>query len=463
MKKILSTLIILIFSNLIIAQTTAIPDPNFEQALIDLGYDSGMSDGTVLTASIDTITSLRIDFKSINDLTGIHGFIALENLICNSNFLTNLDLSQNTAINYLNCNYNDLTTLNVSQNFAIKTLACNNNDLTNLDLSQNTALDSLDCHHNFLTILDVPQSIYLTYLNCGQNDLTTLDVSQNTALDSLNFDQNEIATIDLSQNTALTYLRCYDGGLTSLNLSQNTALEFILCPYNGITALDVSQNTALEFLGCYHTQLTILDVSQNTLLTSLGCFDNQLTSLDLSQNTVLEVLVCQENQLTSLDLSQNTALEVLGCHENQLTCLNVKNGNNSNFNIFQADQNPNLTCIEVDIPGWSAAAWTNIDAQTSFSSNCNNACSNNPVGFEEINLSNLSLYPNPTTLKFTINLGEIKKDINATLKNSLGQIILTQQFESTDNIDMKIDAPTGIYFLQLEVDGEVISKKIIKE
>ena len=32
-----------------IAQTTAIPDPNFEQALIDLGLDAAPLDGLVLT------------------------------------------------------------------------------------------------------------------------------------------------------------------------------------------------------------------------------------------------------------------------------------------------------------------------------------------------------------------------------------------------------------------------------
>jgi hypothetical protein len=42
MKKILSTLVILIFSNIVIAQTTAILDTKFEQALIDLGYEIEM-------------------------------------------------------------------------------------------------------------------------------------------------------------------------------------------------------------------------------------------------------------------------------------------------------------------------------------------------------------------------------------------------------------------------------------
>ena len=34
------------------AQNTLIPDPNFEQKLISLGYDSGTPDGSVPTANI---------------------------------------------------------------------------------------------------------------------------------------------------------------------------------------------------------------------------------------------------------------------------------------------------------------------------------------------------------------------------------------------------------------------------
>jgi len=40
--------LLILFINGVFAQQTAIPDSNFEQALIDLGYDSGTPDGTVM-------------------------------------------------------------------------------------------------------------------------------------------------------------------------------------------------------------------------------------------------------------------------------------------------------------------------------------------------------------------------------------------------------------------------------
>ena len=53
--------------NSLFAQTTAIPDPYFEQALIDLGIDSdGTINGSVATADIEVVTTLDMSVKTIN-------------------------------------------------------------------------------------------------------------------------------------------------------------------------------------------------------------------------------------------------------------------------------------------------------------------------------------------------------------------------------------------------------------
>ena len=90
--------------------TTYVPDDNFEQALIDLGYDDVLND-SVLTANISSITSLDITYLSISDLTGIEGFTALTELRCFNNQLTSLDVSSNTALTKLSCHENELTSL----------------------------------------------------------------------------------------------------------------------------------------------------------------------------------------------------------------------------------------------------------------------------------------------------------------------------------------------------------------
>ena len=49
------------------------PDDNFEQALINLGYDTVLDD-FVNTVSIDTITYMNLNNSNISDLTGIEEF-----------------------------------------------------------------------------------------------------------------------------------------------------------------------------------------------------------------------------------------------------------------------------------------------------------------------------------------------------------------------------------------------------
>ncbi|WP_121667941.1 T9SS type A sorting domain-containing protein [Mesonia aquimarina] len=70
----------LLYSLTLIAQTTSIPDQQFEQILINEGIDSdGVINGQVVTSDIDTV--LNLDLDEVEDLTGLEDFIALESLV----------------------------------------------------------------------------------------------------------------------------------------------------------------------------------------------------------------------------------------------------------------------------------------------------------------------------------------------------------------------------------------------
>jgi len=92
---------------------TIIMDANFEQALINLGCDTGIPDGSVSTASIDTIIFLDVSSSSIANLTGIEDFTALTYFDCSYNQIVSLDLSNNHDLQSLDCSNNQLTTLNI--------------------------------------------------------------------------------------------------------------------------------------------------------------------------------------------------------------------------------------------------------------------------------------------------------------------------------------------------------------
>ena len=216
--------------------TTYVPDDNFEQALIDLGYDDVLND-SVLTANISGVTTLNVNNDSISDLTGIQSFTALTTLQCYNNQLVSLDVSNNTALTYLSCHNNQLVSLDVSNNTALTTLYCYRNQLTSLDVSNNTALTTLSCQGssstssygvtNQITALDVSNNTALTYLYCGYQPLTELDVSNNTALTSLYCDNNELTILDVSNNISLQGLGAANNDLTTFDVSNNTALKYL--------------------------------------------------------------------------------------------------------------------------------------------------------------------------------------------------------------------------------------------
>lgn len=210
MKRIVMVVLLSIPWTISNAQITKIADANFEQYLIDKGYDTGVPDGQVLTAGIDTVSKLSIGNLSISSLKGIEDFVSLTHLLCYANNLTSLDVSQNKALEYLDCYSNSLSHLDLSQNTNLKQLVCNDNNLTTLDLSQNIALERLYCIYNDLTHLDLSHNIALNWLGCGNNNLTKLDVTQ---------------------NKLLTTVRCEDNALQCLNVKKDN-LQFLVAKGN---------------------------------------------------------------------------------------------------------------------------------------------------------------------------------------------------------------------------------------
>jgi len=238
--------------------------------------------------------------------------------------------------------------------------------------------------------------------------------------------------------TQLTGLEVPNNNLTQLDLSSNTQLTILRCQGNLLTSLDVSANTNLVLLHCYVNQLTSLTL--NAGLGWLDCGTNQLTSLDLSNNTDLYSVNCSYNQITALDVSANPNLYELFCRDNQLTSLNAANGNNTNYQVFTAMNNPSLTCIEVDDAAYSTANWTNINGAASFSEDCG-------LGIESATQTVLNLYPNPVNDLLNI---ELKANTSIQLLNVLGEVIQTQNIQQGISSINVSNLNSGIYFIRTE-------------
>ncbi|WP_281231137.1 T9SS type A sorting domain-containing protein [Flavobacterium gelatinilyticum] len=575
-------------------QYTAIPDPNFEQHIIDLGLDSGKLDGKVLTANISTVKTLSVFSRNISDLTGIEDFTALTSLSCNSNKLSSLDISKNIALTELRCSNNpQLSFLDVSNNVNLNYLYCDNLNLKTLNLKNNLKLIELNCSNNYLTSLEIPHNRDFTYLDCSFNRLSNLDVSKNFKLNYLDCSYNKIIGLDLSENYLLTTLRCsknnlfnlnlrsgnnvimkihnlgsnpnlkcisvdketvnnslwetskdpkasYYNGVCSenipytlipdpsfeeklialgidtdgkngkvltanicnvetldvassnisslkgiedftsltyldcgsnkinspdfsenillttlyysknsaktLNLSKNEFLTFLDCSTNELTRLDLSTNRALTYLNLSKNSFASLDVTRHTALTTLNCADNKLTILDITKNLSLSAFYCNDNLLETIDISKNTAVSKLNCQNNKLISLNLKNGNNTNFDLTDSNftNNPLLTCINVDDENYSNKNWSDKkDVTANFNNACNTAYTLIPdINFEKKLIALNIDYGVPDGRVYTVKISSIT---NINLSNaSISNLTGIQDFIALNSLNCESNQLTTI-------------------
>jgi hypothetical protein len=246
--------------------TTAIPDPKFEQALIDLGLDCTI-DGKVFSSNISDVTVLDIEDKNISSLIGIKDFTNLTMLVCknkdavagNDNAITDLDVSNMTQLKFLYCDNNIINNLNISGLTSLKELTTSNNPLST-------------------PTLDLHGSPNLYYLFCEYNGLTNINISGLTNLDAFGMMGNSITTLNLSNNPNITYLDCDDNAFTSLDVSALTKLQQFYCSGNQLTNLDVRGLTNLDRFYCSNNPLTCIlvdDVAAAVLKTTTADPDPQ--------------------------------------------------------------------------------------------------------------------------------------------------------------------------------------------
>jgi Leucine-rich repeat (LRR) protein len=302
--QLLSVLLCLLFySSSTYAQTTAIPDANFEQKLLNLGIDSdGLVNGQILDSDAVGVLILDVNTSSITDLTGIAAFTNLDVLIADDNQLTSVDLSSNLLLRRVDIKDNQLTSLN---------------------LLSNTILQNFDVSNNLIATIDLPNTTTLTNIKFAFNSLTNIDLTNLTGLEYIYSQRNQLASLDITNNAALKYISCAHNQLTTLDISNKPVLSQVYCLYNLLTTITVVNAAALRDFNCVDNQLTSLDIINAPLLESLDCSGNQLTQLSFPNSALLETLDCSDNQLSTLSLLHCTVMRTLGVNDNVMTALNI--------------------------------------------------------------------------------------------------------------------------------------------
>ena len=141
-----------------------------------LGVEDGNVEPLYIYDNTTTIKNISAWDKGITSLKGIEYLPHVQNIYCQNNSLTSLDLSKNKELKNLDCSNNQLTTLKLPTSAPLASISCYNNKLTSLNLvSFSSTLQKVYCSDNALTSLTLPSSAsQLTTVKCWNNQLTSL-------------------------------------------------------------------------------------------------------------------------------------------------------------------------------------------------------------------------------------------------------------------------------------------------
>ena len=176
-----------------------IPDVNFELALIEAGIDDA-EDGFVLESSVENVTELFLSNKDISDLSGIEYFTSLVALDCSGNPIESLDVKKLLALEYLGFDNTLISSIDVRKNTALNHLTFSNwSPYTLPDGDPRTIWGG-----PYISDIDLTQNIALEILWCDSNQLTSLDVSENTLLITLFANSNPLTCIQVNETQLAT-------------------------------------------------------------------------------------------------------------------------------------------------------------------------------------------------------------------------------------------------------------------
>lgn len=190
-----------------IEYTVDINDTNFPDAVFRdyvNSFDTS-SDGKLSKEEIADVTEIIVSNKDIKSLEGIRIFKYLEELYCDRNSLTSLDVS-------------GLKKLNVLRGYE-------NENLSSLNIEGCDALGALDCMNTAITELDVKKFPELYSLRCNNTKITYLDLSGNPKMAVLFIDGSTIKTVELNDNLTQAVV----SGEYTYNAAENTD-KYVLNP-----------------------------------------------------------------------------------------------------------------------------------------------------------------------------------------------------------------------------------------
>ncbi len=86
------------------------------------------------------------------------------------------------------------------------------------------------------------------------------------------------------------------------------------------------------------------------------------------------------------------------------------------------------------------------------------------VGIIENSFGNsLQVFPNPTGGHFSVNLGQTYSELSVSIKDINGKVVYTEKFTNRQALDLELNEPAGMYFLEIRTEDKNAIIRIVKE
>ena len=87
----------------------------------------------------------------------------------------------------------------------------------------------------------------------------------------------------------------------------------------------------------------------------------------------------------------------------------------------------------------------------------------NGLGNQELPVTQVEIFPNPTTGHFSVDMGKMYQTIRFELTDVSGKLIRTATFENLQQINWELTGAAGVYLLNIQADDEVGVYRIVKD
>ena len=287
---------------------TNFPDENFRAYVIEKIDTDG--DKVLSEEEIKKTEVIDVANREITSLKGIEYFVKLQELLCNNNSLSSLDLSNNLSLLTVDCSSNQLTNIDLGENDALTSLHCEKNWLTKLDVSKcedlNRAMyykehykdhfyrsfnDMLCCYDGtaYCGVIDSDHMEYTFFCYDKNTRIISSETPELPELQEFSVDINEENFPDSSFRNFVT--RFDENGDGSLDQDELYYIDTICvndCSIESLKGIEYFSN--LMYLYCNSNSLTELDLHENKNIMVLSCIHNKISAINISGTKLTELL-----------------------------------------------------------------------------------------------------------------------------------------------------------------------------